>query len=265
MKLQIVPARTGFLWVKLGIQAFFKQPLALAGLFFMFMATVSIASLVPLLGSLVALALLPTMALGLMAATQEATKGKFPTPAILISALRAGQQGMRSMLVLGLLYAVGFLLVLAISALFDGGEFARVFLLRSPLDESATDQGLLQRGMLVFMVLHLPLSLAFWHAPALVHWHGVSPVKSLFFSLVACWRNKGAYVVFGLTWFLVLMTEGVIVQLIAVLMDEPTVLGVGAFAMTLLTTSMFLTSIYFTFRDSFSADVLEEPAPDAIE
>jgi hypothetical protein len=43
-----------------------------------------------------------------------------------------------------------------------------------------------QLTMLVTMALYLPISLLFWHAPALVHWHGISPVKSLFFSLVAC-------------------------------------------------------------------------------
>jgi uncharacterized membrane protein len=78
MKLNIVPARTGIQWVKLGIQTFFRQPLALSGLFFMFMAVMSIASMVPLIGSALALALLPAATLGLMAATQEATRGKFP-------------------------------------------------------------------------------------------------------------------------------------------------------------------------------------------
>lgn len=265
MKLQIVPARTGTLWVRLGIQTFFQQPLALTGLFFMCMAALSIISLVPILGSIAAMVLLPTMALAMMAASQEATKGKFPTPSILLSALRAGQQGIRPMLVLGAMYAAGFMAVLAISALTDGGEFARVFLGNRTTDE-ASDQPLqVQAGMLAFMVLHLPLSLAFWHAPALVHWHGISPGKSLFFSLVACWRNKGAYVLFGLSWFGVLLVVGMVVQVLAALLGQPALVGVGAFVITLLTTCMFLTSIYFTFRDSFSADEVEEKAPDAIE
>ncbi|MBC7682997.1 MAG: hypothetical protein H7172_11735 [Ferruginibacter sp.] len=265
MKLQIVPTRTGTLWVRLGIQTFFKQPLALAGLFFMCMAALSIISLVPILGNIVAMVFLPTMALALMAATLEATKGKFPTPAIVLSALRAGRQGMRPMLVLGALYAVGFMVVLGISALVDGGEFARVFLGSHVAEEAGNEPLRLQMGMLAFMVLHLPLSLAFWHAPALVHWHGISPGKSLFFSLVACWRNKGAYLVFGLTWFGVLLAVGMVVQLLAALLDQPAFLGAGAFVLTMLTTCMFLTSIYFSFRDSFAADVVEEKAPDAIE
>jgi hypothetical protein len=128
MKLNIVPARTGIQWVKLGIQTFFRQPLALSGLFFMFMAVMSLASMVPLIGSALALALLPAATLGLMAATQEATRGKFPMPSILITAFRAGQQRLQAMLVLGALYALGFLVVMGVSALFDGGKFARLYL-----------------------------------------------------------------------------------------------------------------------------------------
>ena len=88
LKLNIVPPRTGFFWVKLGIRAFARKPMALTGLFFMFMAVMSIATMVPVIGSALALALLPAATLGLMAATQEATRGKFPMPSILVTAFR---------------------------------------------------------------------------------------------------------------------------------------------------------------------------------
>ena len=101
MKLRMVPARQGAVWVKMGMRTFFKQPLALSGLFFLFMAAMSVLSMVPVLGSIVALTLLPAATLGLMAATQETTKGKFPMPTVLVSAFRAGQQQLRGMLVLG--------------------------------------------------------------------------------------------------------------------------------------------------------------------
>ncbi len=69
MKLNVVPAKTGTLWVRQGIRAFWKQPLALTGLFFMFMASMSILSIVPVLGSFLALMLLPAATLGLMGHT----------------------------------------------------------------------------------------------------------------------------------------------------------------------------------------------------
>ena len=65
MKLNIVPARTGLLWVRLGLRTFWAQPLALAGLFFLFMTVMSVASLIPFVGNALALALLPAATLGL--------------------------------------------------------------------------------------------------------------------------------------------------------------------------------------------------------
>ena len=243
MKLNIVPARTGITWVKLGIQTFFKQPLALAGLFFMYMAAATLASLIPVVGVVLALAIVPAATLGLMAATQEATKGKFPMPAILVSAFRAGRQRARAMLVLGFLYAGACLVIVAIVPLF--------------FDLPATRAGALtpemQGVMLAVMLLYLPVSVLFWHAPALVHWHGVSPVKSLFFSAVVCFRNAGAYTLFGLAWMVVLIVVGLVVSMLAGLLASPEAAAALVMPAALLMAAMFSTSIYFTFRDSFDA------------
>ena len=92
MKLQLVPARMGLTWVKLGMRTFFGQPLALSGLFFMFLAVMSVAGSIPVVGMSLALALLPACTLGLMAASKEAATGKFPMPVVFISAFRAGRQ-----------------------------------------------------------------------------------------------------------------------------------------------------------------------------
>ena len=253
MKLKIVPARTGLTWVKLGIVTFIKQPLAMAGLFFMFMALLSIATLVPFIGAALALALLPAATLGLMAATQEATRGKFPMPSILISAFRAGQQRLRAMMVLGALYAVGFLALMGVSALVDGGQFAKLYLVGGKITEELVLQDGFQAAMWVAMGLYLPLSLLFWHAPALVHWHGMPPVKSLFFSFMACYKNFAAFAVYGLGWAGVFALSAILVSLIATLLGNPMMATVAMFPVALVIVAMFFTSIYFTFRDSFDA------------
>ena len=77
-----------------------------------------------------------------------------------------------------------------------------------PPAAAAADTPQLDPRMLVVLLLHTPLFLMFWHAPALVHWHGVSPVKSLFFSVVACLRNFGALLLYGLAWLAVFMGVG---------------------------------------------------------
>ena len=76
------------------------------------MAAMSILSMIPLLGNVLALTLLPGATLGLMSAAAQAVQGKFPKPSVLIEGFRSGKVQMQSMLTLGMLYAVGFLLVL---------------------------------------------------------------------------------------------------------------------------------------------------------
>ena len=61
MLLQTVPARQGLQWALLGMRTFWKQPLAMSGLFFLFMALVSLVSMVPVIGGALALVLSPPL------------------------------------------------------------------------------------------------------------------------------------------------------------------------------------------------------------
>ena len=251
MKLNILPARTGIAWVKQGMRTFFRQPLALAGLFFMFMAVMTVASQVPVIGFVLAMTLLPAATLGLMVATRQASDGRFPMPLVLLAAFRAGRQQARAMLVLGALYAVGFLVTLGLSSLADGGDFARVYLGGATPTREMMLEPSFQGAMWLFIGLHLPLSLMFWHAPALVHWHGFPPIKSLFFSLLACLRNFWAYAVFAVMWLAVLIFVVALVSTLGGLLGQPSLAGDLLFPALLLLASMFFTSLYFTFEDTF--------------
>ena len=257
MKLNIVPASTGARWVKQGISTFVRQPLALTGLFFIFMAVMTLLAMVPLIGGALVLGLLPAATLGFMAAAQEASRGKFPMPWILASALRAGRQELRGMLILGGLYALLFMGVMAASALVDGGQFARFYLGGGEISRELLNQADFQGAMWLAMGLNLPLSLLFWHAPALVHWHRVPPLKALFFSFVACVRNLGAYVVFALIWF------GIFMLSVTLAMAADALPG-ALVPVAMLIMALFFTSLYFTFSDSFVATTEnpEEPQHD---
>ena len=100
MQLNIVPARTGLNWARQGIRTFWRQPLAMSGLFFLFMAVVSVMSIVPVIGGALALVLLPALTLGMMAATEAAEDQRFPMPGLLFAALKPGPQR-KAMLQLG--------------------------------------------------------------------------------------------------------------------------------------------------------------------
>ena len=270
MKLNIVPARTGLLWVKTGIRTFAKQPMALTALFFLLMAFMSMATIIPLIGAAIALALLPLATLAMMVAAEDASLGKRPLPTVLVSAWRAGRLQLRPMATLGALYATGFFLSMGFSALFDGGQFAQLYLVGGKLTAETVQSSEFQRAMWAFLALYLPLSLLFWHAPALVHWHGVSPVKSLFFSIVACWRNMGAFALYGLAWAGVFALGGMLVSVLsALLLVLAGGASTGAAAIAgglmmmgaLVMASMLFTSTLFTFRDCFTAT--EEDAAQA--
>ncbi len=254
MKLNPVPARTGLLWVRLGIATFARQPLALAGLFLLYMLALSLLSALPRIGNLLALALLPAVTLGLMVATREADRGKFPLPTLILSAFRADRERLRAMLVLGAVYALGFMAVLGVSALIDGGQFAQVYLGSAEMTREVVQSDSFQQAMWVGMLLYLPLALLFWHAPALVHWQGISPAKSLFFSLLACWQNKGALALFMLAWMGVFIVTGLVLSLLGTLLGSPDLLASLLFAAALTLAAMFFSSFYFTFRDSFTDD-----------
>jgi hypothetical protein len=251
ISLNVVPARTGIAWVKLGIKTFFKQPLAMGGLFFMFMALISLVSQLPFVGAALALVVLPAATIGLMAATQEASNGKFPMPAMLFTAFRAGAKKTQAILMLGALYAVGFLLVLGVSALFDGGQFANFYLGGGAMTKEIIATSEFQMATWAAMALYLPLSLMFWHAPALVHWHDVSPIKALFFSFIACVKNFTAMVVFFFMWLAVFSLGGLVLTLVAASTGSESAVSFVMLPAALLMAAMFFTSIYFTFKDSF--------------
>jgi hypothetical protein len=255
VKLNIVPARTGIQWVRQGIRTFFRQPLALAGLFFMFTMFVLLLGVVPLIGPVAAVILLPAATLGMMVATEETTKGKFPLPTVFVAAFRAGRQRARAMLVLGAMYAVVVLLITLVASLFGAGQ---------PPVEVTQPQGGAQAQMelrppfFVALLLQAPVMVLFTHAPALVHWHGVSPAKAIFFSAVAFWRNIGAFIVFAAAWVLVMSAVLISIATLFVLFGA-TPTPQAMLPVALIVPAMISTSMYFTFRDSFAETPDNEP------
>jgi hypothetical protein len=251
MNLNIVPAKQGVTWVKQGIRTFWRQPLAFTGLFFLFIAWVSLLSMVPVLGAALALLILPAATLGLMVATEQAASGKFPMPTVLMVAFRAGQQRLKAMLVLGGMYAVSFLAVMALSALIDGGDFAKVYLANAPITPEVVNDPDFQIAMWFATILYIPLSMLFWHAPALVHWHGVPPLKSMFFSAVACWRNLGAFAVYLLAWLAVFIVGATLILTISSALGGKDLSAAVLMPGALLMAAMFFTSVYFSVKDCF--------------
>ena len=257
MHLRTVPAREGLQWSVQGIRTFWRQPLAMSGQFFLFMVLISLVSMVPWIGGALALVLLPGLTAGIMAATQKASEGLFPMPGVLLSAFKDPQQR-KAMLQLGGGYALGFVLLMAASTLADGGSFAKVYLGGAAVTPGLVNSGAFQTALWISMLLYIPLSMLFWHAPALVYWQQIEPAKSVFFSWLACWRNKGAFLVYALVWALIFAGAGVMALIVTSVLGDTQGMMAVLKPLALMVTAMFFTSMLFTVKACFSASPPEQ-------
>ncbi|MBX3622346.1 MAG: hypothetical protein KF891_20465 [Rhizobacter sp.] len=266
MKLRIVPARQGIEWARQGLRVFFMRPLSFMGLFGVVLLAMLLAQLLSWAGSLLLWASLPLITLAFMLATQQVLQGRVPTFRVFVEPLRGDRARARSLWLLGGLYALSMLLIVAVHAWIDGGRIAA-------LQEAATSgqatpesmapllaDGRLQLSLLWFAVSAGLLSMPFWHAPALVHWGGQTAGKALFFSTVACWRNKGAFALYALTGLGAVMAFAIVSSLVFALLGAPNLAAMVMMPAVLFFTVVFYASLYFTFADCFEPNTPSAPA-----
>lgn len=261
MRLLIVPARRGATWVRQGFGTFTQQPLAFSGMFAAFLFLVFMLTLIPLIGSVLLLALLPLGSLGFMIASRDAQQGRMPLPRAFVDPLRQGARRARAMILLGVIYAVCSVLIITVSEWVDGGALDALMeaWMKAQADGKATPASVaeqladprLEAGLLLRFGLAGLLSVPFWHAPALVHWGSQGVAQSLFSSTVAVWRNKGAFTVFALAWAAVVLAFGVAANLVAALLGQAQIIAVLAMPASLILSTVFYASLYFTFTDCF--------------
>lgn len=261
MKLRQVPARQGALWVRNGFRIFFRKPIAFAMLFASFLFAGLVFMLLPYVGGLLLLMALPLATLGFMLGTQAALKGNSPTAAVFWQPLRVDKARRLSMLKLGLVYAACTVAILWLADGVDGGKFDALQALmadsKTPAEEIQKRllDPQLQSGLAVRFGLASLLSLPFWHAPALVHWGAQGWAKAMFFSTVACWRNKAAFAVYGLVWLAVVLLFAALLNTIFVALDATRFVPAAAMPAGLMFSTVFYASLFFSFVDCFEPTV----------
>jgi len=265
MNLNLVPARTGVTWVQQGVKTFVAQPMVFFSLFMVFMTAVAFLSLVPVIGGVLGLMVIPAMTLGLMVATEQVSIGregktKMATAAVFVAALSAVRQRAKSLSILGFMFALCVLAAVWLASLFDDGQLQSLVSEDGTANIETMQSASFQLAFILRLVFYVPISLLFWHAPALVHWHGITPVKSLFFSVVACFRNFGAMTLFGIVWMLMSLAASVVLGLIGTVAVAVAGGAGGGFGAALIIggslalTAMFFCTNWFMFRDTFQAE-----------
>ncbi|MBA3598094.1 MAG: hypothetical protein H0W40_12070 [Methylibium sp.] len=255
MKLKTVRARQGLQWVRGGFRVFFRQPLGLSAMF----AAVAFGALMllqlPLLGPVLALGLMPLASIAFMIATRQVEAGHNVHPGLLLQPLRAPAQR-RALLQLGGVYAAAAIAVVLLAHLVDGGRFAAA--VQAMAENEATPELLsdpmLEFGVLLRLVLMTLLSLVFWHAPALVFWENMPVGKALFASMLACLRSVGAFALYGLAWFGLLLGFLMVTQTVLALLGLSQVVAHAALPAMMLFSTVFYASLWFSYADSFQPD-----------
>jgi hypothetical protein len=261
----------GVRWVQLAWQTLLQQPLRFCALMvvslclLMFMSGLN--ALLGGLGSLLALACLPWISLSFMLGSSSARTAQMSVSYCLAQPFRAGPRQSRNLLLLGLFYALLSTGAMWLCDTLDGGRFHALQLAWAQAQESRgqTDRlvqimsdPMLKWALLLRLSVITLLGMPFWHAPALTHWARMSVPKALFSSALACWRNKWAFVLYGLGW-LALMLGGFLVFLL--LSQVSPALGAAVSSMLFFSLMMATyVSFFFTFDGCFEPQERAMPA-----
>jgi hypothetical protein len=259
MQVRRVPASQGWTWVTGGFALLRRHPLALLGITVLFLFTIIVPTVLPLIGGFAPLLLTPALSVGYMQAVRTAESGRMPVPWTLYDGLRSkNPRRAGPLLVLGLINCVTTVAVLALTMVADGGTLFRLATGSIAADDPALGEGTLAYAAIVFLLLYAPVQMAMWYAPVFVAWHGLHPVRAMFYSLVGVWRNKAAFIVYMLAWFGVAVAVSIVLQLLQAV--------VPAGIMTLLLSPLslvMLAALYCSFWPSYRDVVVDGPDADA--
>lgn len=251
---RIVPAAHGPGWLGQGWRLFRVAPLAWLLLVFAYWFLMTLVSVLPLIGVVAASLLVPPFSVGLMAASRAAERGAPVALGLLFDGFRRRAD---VQLTLGGIYILSLALLLATTALADGGALARWMLAGEPPEAETIASGAFLLAILVAAVLYVPVMLAFWFAPVLAAWHGIGAVKALFFSLFACLMNWRAFLAYGIAAALLTMVPPLVVLSAAGLFAH----GAGrasivslVFPLIIFLLPTLFASFYASYRDVFGAD-----------
>ena len=260
IRLRNLPPTAGLQWIRRGFRTFWRRPLGFIGLwlFFtlcLFVITVLAVALSPLVMLAIA-ALLPLVTVGFMQAASDVLDDLKLRPSVFRAPFASTPQVARSMLVIMLIYMAAVALLAVCADAMDGGETRRWLhiVMTPPVDGKPPVVPPISEASVSsmrFMMLGMTLvSIPLWYAPALVLWGRQGAAQSLFSSVVALWRTKGAFATFLLGWMVVGVAFDAIVQLLAA------AFGLEAISLAALTGQMMLSityflSMWFGFVDTF--------------
>ena len=249
-------ARHGFLWLLAGLALFRRNPPLTTVLTFGYLLTVIVVNLIPTIGPILLPLLLPALTVMLGNGCRAIERGQPFTGDTLMAGLGPQRIGLVR---LGGLHLVGSTLLVLVASL-----FAAPLDLKDGMSPQEAEALLVDLG--IVMALATPLLMAFWFAPLLTAWNGVSAGKSLFFSFVASWRNWRAFAMYGLTLAVVGAVLPGLILIVAGLLSQ-VLLDILSLALRMLLifvlAPVLVASVYLSYRDVFATPEAVTPGEPA--
>jgi hypothetical protein len=253
VNVRVVTPVQGARWLAAGWRMFRAAPLGWLVLVFAYLMATMLLSVFPLVGPVAVSLLVPAFSVGFMAASRAAAHRRPVELPMLFAGFR---ERLPAQLVLGCVYLAGFAAAIAGSALVDDGALLRVLFSPPRAQEDGGPGDALLLGMLASAVLYVPTMMMLWFAPVLVAWHAVHPAKALFYSLVAFWLNRMAFIAYALALGLVLfLAMGAVILLVSLMPGEAPALHPRSlvFPLALVILPTLFASYYASYQDVFGA------------
>ena len=261
MSTRIVPALRGARWLADGWQMFRVAPLGWLAIVFAYWMLMTLVSVVPVVGLVAASVLVPPLSVGFMAAARAAAAGGQPRISHLFEGFR---ERVPAQLALGVIYTALIALVIAATALADGGALAGWLASgRRPSDEALVSDGFTY-ALMTAAGLYVPVTMLYWFAPLLVAWHRFGPVKALFYSFFACLMNWRAFLAYGAVTALVTVAFPFLaLSLLMALAPGEHRVAVTSLVFPLLVIMLpaLFASFYASYRDVFAGEPSASPGP----
>ena len=243
MQINTAPASAGLAWLREGMRLFVRQPIGMPAMVVVYLMMLLAPALLPIIGIAISGVLAPFASVGLLTACRDVAAGRMPTPMAFAQPFRPSPARLQ-MLRLGIINAILLLIVATLAALLTpelpGGE----------APQSLQDVPL--NALLVQLLLYMPVMALMWFAPVLAGWHGIAPAKAMFGSVVACWRNMGAMLVFGLAaGALTLGVSVAAVMLLTSLISSRELVSILMAPLALVLMTVVQASLYPMYRSVF--------------
>jgi hypothetical protein len=204
-------AGTGWSWLKQGASLFRKQPAGLTTLLFADILVSVLIGVIPFLGAMLAIVLVPCFSMAFMQACLLIDQGKRVTPDVLLTGFR--QPAVKTLLKVGLVYlAVFFVLAMIMRFAVDPDILKQAEGSGDPAGMRVSGGDML--GLLVVFLLQAVAVLTLSFTAPLTYWQNMAPGKAVFYSFFSVLRAGRAFCTLLVSWFAILFGLCILVAML---------------------------------------------------